>query len=48
MVENSEIAKTSTAPARELHFQGFEGLGSVDLCCFLGFGFWMALGMDFD
>ena len=47
IVENSEIVKASTAPTRELNFQGLEGFGSVYFCCFLGFGFWMALGMNF-
>ena len=36
MFENSEIVKTSTAPTRELNFQGLEGFGSVYFCCFLG------------
>jgi hypothetical protein len=44
---NSEIVKRSTALSRELDFQGLEGFGSVCFCCFRGFGFWMALGMDF-
>jgi len=40
--------KTSTAPARELDFQGLEGFGSVYFCYFVGVGFGMALGMDFE
>ena len=39
--------KTSTALARELDFQGLGGLGSVYFC-FVGGGFGMALGMDFE
>ena len=42
-----EIVKTSTACARELDFQGLAGSGSVCFCCFVGFGFGMALGIDF-
>ena len=40
--------KTSTACARELDFQGLEGFGSVYFCYFLGVGFGMAPGMDFE
>ncbi len=39
--------KTSTSLARELDFQGLAGFGSVFFGRFWGFGFWMALGMDF-
>ena len=42
-----EIVKTSTAFARELHFQGLAGSGSTCFRCFLGFRFGMALGMVF-
>jgi len=38
--------KTSTACARELDFQGLEGLGFVYFCDFWGVGFVMAPGMD--
>ena len=40
--------KTSTALARQLDFQGLEGFGSVYFCYFLGVGFGMAPGMDFE
>ena len=40
--------KTSTACARELDFQGWEGFGSVEFCDFWGVGFVMAPGMDFN
>ena len=40
--------KTSTAPARELDFQGLEGCGFLDFCYFWGVGFGMAPGMDFE
>ena len=40
--------KTSTAHARELDVQGLEGFGSVYFCYFLGVGFGMAPGMDFE
>ena len=43
-----EIVKTSTACARELDFQGLEGLGSVYFCYFWGVGFGMPPGMDFE
>ena len=43
-----EIVKTSTACARELDFQGLEGFGSLYFCYFLGVGFGMAPGMDFE
>ena len=45
---NREYVKTSTASARELDFQGLEGFGSVYFCYFLGVGFGMAPGMDFE
>ena len=47
MFESGEIVKISTAYKRELNFQGLAGSVFVFFCCFLGFGFWMALGMDF-
>ena len=40
--------KTSTALARQLDFQGLEGFDSVYFCYFLGVGFGMAPGMDFE
>ena len=43
-----EYVKTSTACARELDFQGLEGFGSVYFCYFVGVGFGMAPGMDFE
>ena len=39
--------KTSTTLARDLDFHGLAGFGFVYFRSFLGFGFWMALGMDF-
>ena len=34
IVENSVIVKTSTAPTRELNFEGLEGFSSVYFGCF--------------
>ena len=45
---NREFVKTSTALSRELGFQGLDGFGSVYCCYFLGVGFEMAPGMEFE
>ena len=45
--ENSEIVKNRTASRRDLKNQGLAGYVFLYFCCFLGFGFWMAPGMDF-
>ncbi len=37
----------SVSLKRELDFQGLVGFGSAYFVLFFGYGFWMALGMNF-
>ncbi len=44
---NCELVNICTTLRRQLNFQGLAGSGSACFMLFLGYGFWMALGMDF-
>ena len=44
---NCELVKNSTTLERQREIQGLAGFGSVYVVLFFGYGFWMALGINF-